>query len=76
MISAPSVSIGTDARGSEPMVGDESEDPMTQTLLEVKSVFGSIADERVASRAGSLHASSDSTIYSGLRAEATAGVIS
>ena len=76
MIGAQSSSMGTDARGSEPMAGDESEGPMTQTSLEVKSVFGSIADECAASGAGSIHPSSDGTICSGLRAGATAGVIS
>ena len=32
--------MGTDTRGSEPMAGDESEGPMRQTALEVKSMFG------------------------------------
>ena len=44
MIGAQSDWIGMDAGSSEPMAGDESEGPMTQTLLEAKSVFGSIAD--------------------------------
>ena len=43
MIGAQSDSIGTDARGSEHMAGDESEGPMKQISLEVKSVFGSIS---------------------------------
>ena len=38
MIGAQSGLIGMDARGSEPMAGDESEGPMTQTSLEAKSV--------------------------------------
>ena len=76
MIGAQSDSIGTDARDSEPMAGDEFEGPMTQTSLEAKSVFGSIADECAASVAGSIHRSSDGTICSGLRAGAAAGVIS
>ena len=44
MIGAQSDSIGTDARGSEPMAGDEYESPMTQASVEVKSVFDSITD--------------------------------
>ena len=55
MIGSYSNSIGTDARGSEPMAGDESEGPMTQIYLEVKSVFGSSADECASSVAGSIH---------------------
>ena len=53
MIGAQSDSIGTDASGSEPVAGDESEGPMTQISLDVKSVFGSSADECAASVAGS-----------------------
>ena len=52
MIGAQSGSICTDGCGSEPMVGDESEGPMTQTSLEAKSVFGSIATECAASVEG------------------------
>ena len=76
MIGAQSDSIGTDARGSVPMAGDESEGPMTQTSLEVKYVFGSIVIECAASVAGSIRPSSDGMICSGLRSRATAGVIS
>ena len=76
MIGAQSDSIGTDARGSEPMTGDESEGPMTHISLEVETVFGSSTDECVASVAGSIHPSSDGTICSGLRAGVVAGVIS
>ena len=76
MIGAQSDSIGTNACGSEPMAGDGSEGPMTQTSLEAKSVFGSIAAKCAASVAGSIHPSSDGTICSGLRAGATTGVIS
>ena len=76
MIGAQSDLIGTDARGLEPMAGDESEGPMTQISLEVKTVFGSSTDECAVSVAGSIHPSLDGTICSGLRAEATAGVIS
>ena len=62
MIGAQSDSIGTDARGSEPMAGDESEGPMTPPSQEVGSVFGSNADECAASVAGSIHPSSDGMI--------------
>ena len=60
--------IGSNTRGSEPMAGDESEGLMTQTSLEVKSVFGSIVVECAASVAGSILPSSDGMICSGLRA--------
>ena len=76
MIGAQSGPMGTDARGSESMAGDESEGLMTQTSLEAKSVFCSTADECAASMAGSIHPSSDGTICSGLRVGAAAGVIS
>ena len=45
MVGAQSNSIGTNACGSEPMAGDESEGPMTQASSEAKSVLGSIATE-------------------------------
>ena len=67
MISAQSDSIGTDARGSELMAGDESEGPMTQASLEVRSVFVSIAAECAAFVAGSIHPSSDGMICSGFK---------
>ena len=76
MIGAQSGLMGTDARGSEPMAGNESEGPMTQICLEVKSVFGSSADECTASMAGSIHLSSDGAIDSGSRAGVGIGVIS
>ena len=44
--------MGADARGSEPMAGDESEVPVTQAPLEVGSVCGSNAAESAASVAG------------------------
>ena len=68
--------MGADMRGSEPMAGDESEGPMTQTSLEVKSVFGSIAVECAASVVGSILPSSDGTICTGFKAGAAAGVTS
>ena len=76
MIGAQSDLIGTGVRGSEHVAEDESEGPMTQISLGVKSVFGSSADECAASVAGSIHPSSDGTICSGLRAGVTAGAIS
>ncbi len=76
MVSAQSDTIGTDARGLEPMTRDDSEGPMIQTSLEVKSVFGSSADECATSMAGSIHPSSDGMICSRLRAGAAAGAIS
>ena len=76
MIGAQSDSIGTDAGGSEPVAGDESKGPATQVSQEVKLVFGSIAAGCAASVAGSIHLSSNGTIYSGFRARAAAGVIS
>ena len=62
MIGAQSDSIGTDAGGSEPMAGDESNGSVTRVSEEVKSVFGSIAAECAASVAGSIHPSSDGAI--------------
>ena len=61
---------------SEPMTGDESEGPMTQICLDVKSVFGSSADECAASVAGSIHPSSDGAICSRSGARAVTGSIS
>ena len=72
MIGAQSGSMGTDLRGSEPMAGDESEGPMTQITLEVKTVFGSSVDECAASMAGSIHPSLDGAICSGSKARAAA----
>ena len=76
MVGAQSYSIGTDARGSEPMAGDESEGPMTQISLEVKSVPSTSGDECAASLTGSIHPSSDGVICSRLRVGAAAGAIS
>ena len=76
MIGAQSDLIGTDAGGSEPVVGDESKSPATHVSWEVKSVFGSIATECAASVAGSIHPPSDGVICSGLRAGVATGVIS
>ena len=45
-------SMGTDARGSEHTAGGESGGPGTQIPLGEESVFGSNAEEYVASRAG------------------------
>ena len=76
MIDAQSDSIGIDASGSEPMAGDESEGPMTQSSLEAKSVFSSIADECAASVAGVSFPSSDDAVCSGSRAGVVIGAIS
>ena len=76
MIDAQLDLIGTGARGSEPMAGDESEGLMTHIYLEVKFVFGSIATECAASVAGSIHPSSDGALCSGFRAGVAIGVIS
>ena len=69
-------SMGADTRGSEPMAGDESEVPMTQASLEVRSVFGSSANECMASVAGSIHPSSNGTICFGSKAGAAVGAFS
>ena len=76
MIGAQLGPMGTDVRGLEPTAGDESEGPMTQTSLEVKFVFVSIAAECAASVAGSILPSSDGTICTGFKARAAVGVIS
>ena len=76
MIGGQSDSVGTDARVSEPMAGDEFEGPMTQISLEAKSVFGSNAAEYAASVAGSIHLSLDDAICPGFRSRAAAGAIS
>ena len=76
MTGAQSDSIGTDVCGSGPVTGDESEGPMTPPSQEVGSVFGSSTDECAASVAGSIHPSSDGTIFSGFKAGVAAGVIS
>ena len=76
MIGAQSDSIGTDARGPDPMAGDKSKDSMTQISLEVKTVFGCSADECAVPVAGFIHPSSGGIICSELRAGAAIGVIS
>ena len=68
--------MGTDTRSLKPIVGNEYEGPMTQTSLEVKSVFGSIVVECAASVAGSILPSSDGTNCTGSKARAAAGEIS
>ena len=76
MIGAELGMMGADVHGSEPMAGDESEGPMTQTSLQVKSVFGSIAVECADPMARSILPSSDGTICTGFKAGAAAGVTS
>ena len=75
MIDDRSSSTYADARGSEPMAGDESEGPMTQISLEVKSVFGSSVDECAAFGAGYIHPSSEGTTCSGMKSGALAGAM-
>ena len=65
-IGARSDSMGADTHGSEPMAGDESEVPMTQASLEVRSVFGSSAAESAASMARLSFLSLDGALCSGL----------
>ena len=76
MIGAQSDSIGMDARGSEPMAGNESEVPVTQAQLNVGFVCGSSAAESAASVAGLSFPSSDDAVCSGSRARAVLGAIS
>ena len=61
-IGTQSDSMGAYTCGLEPMAGDESKGPMTQTSFEVRFVFGSSAVEYAASVAGSILLSSDGTI--------------
>ena len=68
--------MGMDTRGLEPMAGNKSEGPMTQTSLEVEYVFGSIAVECAASMVGSILPSSDGTICTRSKATVAAGAIS
>lgn len=75
-IGARSYSMGADTRGSEPMAGDESEVPMTQALLEVRSVFGSSAIESKAFVERLSLPSSDGALYSGSRASVVTCAIS
>ena len=76
MIGAQSDSIGTGTGGLESIIGDDSEGPMTQTSLEAKSVFRSIADACAASVVGSIHPSSDGTVCSGSKTRAATGAFS
>ena len=76
MIDTQSDSIGMDARGSEPMDGDESEVLMTQAQLDVGSVCGSSAAESAASMAGLSFSSSDDEVRSGSKARVVTGAIS
>ena len=68
--------MDANARGLEPMAGDESEVPATHAPIEVGSVCGSNADESMASVEGLSFPSSDDAICSGSRARAVAGSIS
>ena len=65
-----------DAQGSEPVAGDEFMVPVTQMLLEVRSVCGSNAAESTASMAGLSFPSSDDAVCSGSKARAVTDAIS
>ena len=73
---AQSGSMDADARGPEPMAGDESDVPVTQAQLDVGSVCGSSAAESAASVEGLSFPSSDDAVRSGFKAGAATGVIS
>ena len=75
MIGAQLDLVGMDARGSEPMAGDESEGPMTQTSLEAQSVFGPNTEECAASGAGYIHPSLEGMTRSGTKYGAVAGAM-
>ena len=75
MIGAQSNSMGMDARGPEPMTEDKFGGPETQITLGAESVFGSNAEECVASGAGSIHPSLEGTTCSGTRSGAIAGAM-
>ena len=75
-IGAQSDSMGADAHGSEPMAGDETKVSMIQSLLEVRSVFGSSAAEFAVSVARLSLPSSGGAICSGSRARAVTSAIS
>ena len=75
-IGAQSGSMDADARGPEPMAGDEFEVPVTQAQLDVGPVCGSSTAESVASVAGISFPSSDDAVRSGSRARAVTGASS
>ena len=68
--------MGADARGSEPIAGDESEVPVAQIALKVGSVCGSSAAESAASVVGLSFPSSDGAICSRSRDRAVTSDIS
>ena len=76
MIGAQSDSTGLGARGLEPTTGYESEGPESHASLEVRSGFGSTADEWAAYGVGSIHPSLGHAVCSEFRSGATSGVIS
>ena len=76
MIGAQPDSIGTGARGSESMAGEEFGSLTTRLSGKLRSMFGSITAEGKASVAGSIHPSMDGATSSDLRVGAAAGVIS
>ena len=75
-IDVRSSSTYADARGSDPVAGNESDVPMAQIPREVGSMCGSYAAESVASVVGLSFPSSDGAICFGSRARAVTGAIS
>ena len=75
MIDDRSSSTCADARGSNPVAGNESEVPVAQIPPEVGSMCGSNAAEFAASVAGLSFLSSDGAICSRSRARAVTGAI-
>ena len=69
-------SAGSGARRLEPTTGYESEGPVSQASLGVKSVFGSTADGCAASVAGSIHPSLGDAVCPRFRSGAPTGAIS
>ena len=75
-IGAQSGSMDANARGPEPMAGDESEVSITQALLEARPVFGSNVTESLGSVARLSFPSLDGATCSGSKARAVTGAIS
>ena len=76
MIGAQSDSTGTGAGSSESVAREGSGSLATRLSLRVRSIFGSIATEDMASVVGSIHLSMDGATGSELRVGAAAGAIS
>ena len=71
-----SCSTCADAHNSELITGNESVAPVTQKLLEVKSMCGSNTVESVASIVGLILPSLDGAVCSGSKVRAVMGVVS